>query len=303
MTERIIDISETPARLSVDLDRLVVESGGQKTTVPLDQVGGLIVSCPGVTYTQAVLSGLLRGGGWFVCCDERHMPVGLLAPFAANTVQTERFALQAVLSVPKKKQLWAQVVRTKVAGQAKTLRAVIGDDNGLSALSGKVKSGDSGNIEALAARLYWPALFRTPDFRRDPDAEGVNGLLNYAYAILRAGMARAICGAGLHPSLGLHHHNRYDAYCLASDLMEPFRPLADRVVADLTRERGMDAALDAKIKRLLLGALTSRHRVAGERRTIFDLMGGLASSLAEVVMGRRSGLRLPDVDYEAEQES
>ncbi|WP_051384402.1 type II CRISPR-associated endonuclease Cas1 [Nitratidesulfovibrio termitidis] len=294
MIDRILDIAATPARLSVSNSLLVVEVGNSKETVPLHNLGAVVVSCPGVTYTQAVLAGLAGAGVPFICCDARHQPVGMLLPLTDNSVQAERFRRQADLNLPTRKRLWQQLVRAKVLAQAAAVRRLGGDGTRLAALAGRVRSGDPDNVEAQAARLYWPLCFGS-DFTRDRDSGGVNARLNYGYAILRAMVGRAVCGAGLHPSLGLHHHNRYDAFCLASDMMEPFRPLVDTVVAGM-EPCGPGAELDGAAKRALLEGVCGRFAVEEEARTLWDIVTRACSSLAGVVGGARRGLWLPPVE-------
>ena len=296
MTERLIDLSDQPPRLSVNLSRLVIH-GHEKpdATVPLSDIAVLVVSHPCVTYTHAVLAGLIQSGGAFVVCNNRHMPVAMLLPIESHSTQAERFVRQTEASEPTKKRLWQQTIEAKVRAQGRLLSELHGDDKGLLALARRVKSGDSTNIEAQASRRYWPALFSDRKFRRHRDALDQNRLLNYGYAVLRAIVARAICAAGLHPSFGIHHHNRYDAFCLADDLMEPFRPIVDRAVAQWVAERGGDTALDRDAKAALLSALTGRLTLDGESRTLFDIVARTASSLAAVFAGKRKGLVLPEV--------
>lgn len=345
MGDRILDISDRPAFLSVrnsllvirflspppqpspregsgfvhpdplpageggpaDRDRVRGESGGDtaapeaewrhrgapkdETTIPLSELAALIVSHPQVSYTHAVLPGLAAAGAIFVACDEKHLPAAMLLPLVTHSTQTERFAAQAQLSLPARKRLWQEIVRAKLLAQARLLAERTGQDWGLEPMAARVRSGDAGNLESLAARIYWRALFG--DFRRDPEGEGVNACLNYGYAVVRAVVARALCGAGLHPSFGLHHHNRYDAFCLADDLMEPFRPLVDRVVARLCDKRGMEVTLDKEAKRSLLEGVLARYTAEGESRTLFDWASRAASSLAAVVEGREQKLFLP----------
>ncbi|MBZ0254251.1 MAG: type II CRISPR-associated endonuclease Cas1, partial [Candidatus Methylomirabilis sp.] len=234
-------------------------------------------------------------GGAFVACDEKHLPVGMLLPIDAHFVQAERFARQAEAAFPVKKRLWKQVVQAKIRAQGRLLDALHGKDMGLLPMAGRVRSGDPDNLEAQASRRYWGALFDKPGFRRDRTAEDANRNLNYGYAVLRAIVARAVCAAGLHPSLGLHHHNRYDAFCLADDLMEPFRPVVDGAVVRWVRERGEGAPFDREAKARLLEALTGRFEAEGEARTLFDLAARAASSLAGVFLGERADLALPEL--------
>lgn len=184
-----------------------------------------------------------------VTSDARHQPTGMLLPLAANTLQTERFAAQAALNQPLRKQLWKQVVQAKIRWQAKVLHDITGSDALLTGLVRKVRSGDPENVEAQAARRYWSRLFPEGGFKRDRDAVDQNRYLNYGYAILRALTARSLCAAGLHPSLGIHHSNRYNAYCLADDFMEPFRPFVDLRVYRLVGEHGNERSLDGELRR------------------------------------------------------
>jgi len=167
-----------------------------------------------------------------------------------------------------------------------------GQDHGLRALAAEVRSGDPENVEARGARLYWPALFGEA-FRRDRDAADLNRHLNYGYAVLRAITARAVCAAGLHPSLGIHHHNRYDAFCLADDVMEPFRPLVDRLVVNLHDRNGPDLPLDRDTKRALLASLLERYEFEDETRSLFDWVNRTASSLAAVICEEAEKVYLP----------
>jgi len=291
MIERVIDLSEEGAELSVSLSRLVIRCAESEVTVPLAEIAALIVTHPAVRYTHAVLTGIAAHGGSVVLCNEKRLPAAMLLPLEANWLQAGRFAQQAAAPLPTKKKLWKQLVRAKVIAQARLLMRVAGDDCGLLELAKRVRSGDSTNIEAQASRRYWPALFGA-GFSRDPDGGGVNSLLNYGYAVLRALVARAICAAGLHPSLGLHHHNRYDPFCLADDLMEPFRPVVDEVVSPLAACGTV--LLDKASKRALIGALTGkRFELEGESRTLFAVLERLAWSLGAVFARERSHLLLP----------
>jgi len=295
MIERIIDLSEEPARLRVRNKLLVIERDSTgETTIPLVDIAALVVSHPCVTFTHAVLSRLAEAGGAFVVCNGSHLPIGMLLPLESHFVQTERFALQASVSLPTRKRLWKQIVKSKVRAQANLLLRLRDEDYGLLSLARRVRSGDPENIESQASRRYWQALFADEGFRRSDDEDHRNAHLNYGYAVLRAVVARAICAAGLHPSLGLHHHNRYDTFCLADDLMEPLRPVVDGVVARRVREREELSSLDATGKKGLLEALLGRFNVDGESRTLFDLVARTASSLADIFAGQRRDLILPE---------
>jgi CRISPR-associated protein Cas1 len=341
MTDRILDISDRPARLTARGGLLVIdlakswgasshceapaatpapgdgspvardpESGlrardSQSQSIPFADIAVLITSHPQISFTQAVLAGLAAAGGMFIVSDERHLPAAMLLPLSTHSTQTERFAQQAAVSLPTRKRTWQQIVQAKLRAQGRLLEEVTGKNGGLDLLAGKVRSGDPDNLEAQAARIYWQALFgegsaASPEqvFRRDREGGGVNPHLNYGYAVLRAVVARALCGAGLHPSLGIHHHNRYDTFCLADDLMEPFRPLVDRVVAKLPRDGVTPASppaaqLDKDAKKAILEGLLVRYTGDGESRTLFDWVSRSASSLAAIIEERSEKLEIP----------
>ena len=195
------------------------------------------------------------------------------------------------MSLPLRKRLWQQLVQAKIGAQAAVLRERTGSAAPLDAMTAKVRSGDPDNTEAQAARAYWPRLFG-PEFRRDRTAEGANALLNYGYAVLRAAVARAVCGAGLHPSVGLHHHNRYDALCLASDLMEPMRPLVDRIVHGLL-DGGDAPPVDKHTKPALLAVLHEGVWVDNREFPLLTALQTLAVSLRHAAEEGRGRLDLP----------
>jgi len=295
MTNRILDFSEAPVRLRVRYEQLLIKRDEQPdASVPLAELAVVVAAHPQVTYTQAVLSGLAEAGGAFVACNRKHLPVGMFLPLVAHHAQAERFAAQARAPRPLCKRVWRQIVRAKITAQARTLEGLHGTDFGIKRLVGLVRSGDPANVEARASRRYWPRLFADLDFRRHRENEDENALLNYGYAVLRAIIARAVCGAGLHPSLGIHHHNRYDAYPLADDLMEPFRPLVDRAVAEYLAAHDAPYGVERAAKQYIIGALTARFLLAGEQRTLFDVAAHLTASLAHMFLGYADELELPD---------
>ncbi len=297
MTERILDLSEHPAKLWVRNGLLVIrrELEQPEITMPLSEIAVVIASHPQVSFTHAVLAGLAEAGASFIACNEKHMPAAMLLPLETHSLQTERFTRQAQLPLPRRKRLWQQIVRAKILAQARTLAARGRQEPRLLHLASQVRSGDPANGEAQAARIYWPLVFPRKDFRRDTDGAGANSCLNYGYAVLRALTARAICAAGLHPSLGIHHHNRYHPFCLADDLMEPLRPVVDRAVAALWDTRGKEPELDREAKRALLAALLARFDSDDESRTLFDWMARMAFSLAAVMEGRAEKLYIPEL--------
>lgn len=262
----------------------------------MDDLAVLILGNPRILVSQPALAAIVGAGGAVLVCDERRLPVGMLLPLAANITSRERIEAQIGASLPLCKQLWKHVVAAKIRNQAAVLGALHGSAMGLTALVRRVRSGDPANIEAQAARHYWSVLFGEGEFHRRPDGDGPNSMLNYAYAVLRALVARAICAAGLHPSIGIHHHNRYDSFALADDLIEPLRPVADMAVAEYVKEHGFDAALDKSSKRALGEVLHGCVVLDGERRTVADACGRMAASLAQVFLGQRRDVLLPALD-------
>lgn len=295
MINHVIDLANQAARLSVRHRQLVIETADPSpTSLPLGEVAVLIASHPQITLTQPVLSGLAEAGGVCIICDAKSRPVATMFPLVAHHVQTERLAAQAGTSLPTKKRLWKQIVCNKIDSQATVLKELYGEDYGLGRLIRRVRSGDVSNVEAMASRRYWRRVFGDETFRRDPNRDDQNRYLNYGYAVLRAVAARAITGAGLHPSLGIHHHNRYNPFCLADDLMEPFRPRVDLLVARLLKEYSPRSELTPEIKQRLLGFLEERYLIEDERRSLFDALSRMAQSLADVFLKRRRLLILPD---------
>lgn len=298
MIDRIIDIAESGAYLRENGGLLEIELRGEKegrSSVPLGEVAAVILSHPQITCTRGVLSGLMKAGAVVVVCDEQFMPVGMMVPLVGYWAPAQRMAAQVRAGVPMRKRLWQRIVKAKIRAQGAVLKRMRGDDMGLGELARRVRSGDPENLEGQASRIYWPALFG-PNFYRNPGLPDQNRFLNYGYAVLRAAVARAICAAGLHPGVGLHHHHREDAYCLADDLMEPFRPLIDRAVAEMMEEGvAADAPLSKEIKARLIQPVMGRYRLRGEERTLLDILGRLAGSLGEIFEGREKRLNLPDI--------
>ncbi|MCA9061130.1 MAG: type II CRISPR-associated endonuclease Cas1 [Planctomycetaceae bacterium] len=294
MRNRILEISQQPARLKVEHRQLVLQHARDSPrSIPLEDVAVLIVAHPQVSYTQAVLSELVNNGGVLVTCDRSRMPNGMLLPLEAHSTQTARFQQQFRMPLPRKKRLWQQVVRGKIAMQAFLLVELTGRDHGLTPLLAQVRSGDPTNVEARAARMYWTALLGK-DFRRDRGAEDINAMLNYGYAILRAAMARAVCAAGLHPSVGLHHQNQYNAWCLADDMMEPFRPCVDRVVYRLSQGGASVPEMSQQTRGSILAGLTGWVRIGQTQRTFFDSLTLAAQSLWRAIQNPAEALELPE---------
>jgi CRISPR-associated protein Cas1 len=291
---RILDITETGARLSLSLERLMVTGGdASQVAVPIEDLGVVVLGSPEITITQPAIAGLMRAGAALIVCDHRRLPSGMMLPFQGHHLQTARMRAQAAVTAPLRKRVWQQLIQAKIRFQGEFLENVTGRDLGLIALSTRVRSGDPENLEAQAARRYWRGLPLPHGFRRSVETRDLNQFLNYGYALLRAVVARAICAAGLHPSLGVHHRNQFNAYCLADDLMEPFRPVVDGVVVRHRELFQQSPILSVQTKQLLLEGIMRSHAVGEVKRRLPDAVQLLASSLAKVLVERSGNLELP----------
>lgn len=307
MGERILEIAN-PARLSVKDSQLVIEREGLLPFItPVSDISTLLLAHPQVTLTEAVISRLAEAGAMVVTIDRNFLPIAMTLPLQIHSLQTERLTAQIALGPVPRKRLWQQIVKAKIRAQANLLKELYGSDGGLAPAAARVRSGDANNLEAQAARRYWGLLFADPKFRRgsDPNESGPdqNRHLDYGYTVLRAAVARAICAVGLHPSIGLRHHNRYDAFCLAADLMEPFRPLIDRRVVSWIAHHPASAPLDNSAKKWLIEAVTMRYWIEREERILSDILFRVASSLAAVLSGSRERLDLPETLTPCQDES
>ena len=299
MTNRILDFSQNACRLRIRNDCLEVssEAGAATATIALEDIESVVLSHPQISVTQAVLGRLASFGIAVVSCDERQRPVGMLLPLEGHQSQRARFEAQCGLSEPRKKRLWQTIVQAKISAQGQVLNEFAGSDYGVGAMVKRVGSGDPGNVEAQAARRYWPLLFREERFRRRDEEDTRNHLLNYGYAVLRAAVTRRLCGTGLHPSFTLHHSSPYNTFPLADDVMEPYRPAVDRVVRLESERRlseGVELALDAESKKAVIGALTMRYRVEGELRTLLDVVTRNCQALAASIMDKNVIYSIPE---------
>ncbi len=296
MSERILDLAERALYLRCENECLVLEDrqgGAPPTSLPLGELGAVILANPALSLSHAAIAGLARHKVPLVACDERRIPIGMLLPLQAHHTQVERFTAQVSLGAPRRKRLWQSVVRAKILGQARSLELLGRADVGLAQMAARVRSGDSENVEAQAAQRYWKALFEDGSFRRSREGAPPNNALNYGYAVLRATVARAICGSGLHPSFGLHHHNRYDSFALASDLMEPFRPMIDVRVAELCRREAIGEDLERDARGYLLEGFLARYSDGNESRTLSDWVLRSAQSLVRAIGDPKAKLDLP----------
>ncbi len=296
MIRKTLEFSTPGTRLSVSHRQLVIERPGLlKVTRPIEDLGVVIVDDVRATYTQSVFLELLDAGATVLVSGRNHLPVGMMLPLDAHHVQTERHRAQVAVREPVKKRIWQALIRAKITQQATVLMHFAGEHGGLVPMAKRVRSGDPDNLEAQAAQRYWPRLFGAV-FRRDRDADGVNALLNYGYAVVRAAIARAIVAAGLIPSLGVHHRNRGNPFCLADDLFEPYRPYVDwRVKLLIDEGEAPPPELSQQGTRAALLSLFNETVQVGERRMpLLSALQAGAASLCRALTGGDLDLSLPE---------
>lgn len=265
------------------------------TSVPIEDIGIVLLDHRQITITQALLAALLENNTAVITCDSTHHPLGLMMPLCGHHIQQEKFRAQLNASEPLKKQLWQHTVQAKISNQAALLQQNGIDAANMNHWADSVKSGDSENHEARAAAYYWKNIFPAEmNFFRERYGASPNNLLNYGYAILRAIIARALVGSGLLPTLGIHHHNKYNAYCLADDIMEPFRPFADKIVLKIVRSGEDYSELSKGIKQELLGIATADILIDGERSPLMVGVQRTTASLAKCFEGERRKIIYPE---------
>ena len=287
-----------PAYLKTKNEQLVFESinNGETKTIPIEDIGILIIDHQQITITQALIAKLLENNIALITCDSRHHPTGLLLNLCGNTLQSKRFQAQVEATLPLKKQLWQQTVSAKINNQACILERIQVGAKNLRNWAKEVKSGDTENREAVAAAYYWKNIFAIfTAFKRDPEGEPPNNLLNYGYAILRAVVARNLVASGLLPTLGIFHRNQYNAYCLADDIMEPYRPFVDKVVWDIVRMNGIYLELNPAMKRQLLGIPVIDVIINGEKSPLMVAVQKTSASLAKCFEGKTRKILYPEV--------
>ncbi|WP_152269939.1 type II CRISPR-associated endonuclease Cas1 [Agriterribacter humi] len=287
-----------PAYLKTNNEQLVVEmhGTGETKSTPIEDIGLLILDNQQITITQALLSKLLANNTAVISCDDTHHPSGMLFNLDGNSLQSQKFKAQVEASVPLKKQLWQQTVMCKIENQAALLQHEREEYKLLLTYAKDVKSGDSENHEARAAAYYWKRIF--PDFlqfRRERYGPPPNNLLNYGYAILRALVARSLTSSGLLPTLGIHHRNQYNAYCLADDIMEPYRPFVDKVVCQIIRGNGKFLEMTPNMKKALLEIPAMDVQADGQKSPLMNAVQRTTASLAKCFEGKSRKILYPEL--------
>ena len=271
-----------------------------EVTKPVEDIGVVVLDNRQITITQGLIEALLDNNCAIITCDSRSMPVGLMLRLCCNTVQSERFSDQLKASLPLRKQLWQQTIKAKIRNQAAVLSACTGNEaKNMLRWEDDVKSGDPDNLEGRAAAYYWKNIFagfpEINDFTRGRDGFPPNNLLNYGYAILRAVVARALVSSGMLPTMGIHHHNRYNAYCLADDIMEPYRPYVDELVFGLIAENdGCVPDITKEIKARLLSVPTLEVVIGGRRSPLMVAVTQTTASLYKCFSGELRRISYPE---------
>jgi len=293
MFHRVVEIQDENRYVSLERGFLKISQGNTKIgQVPIDDVAVLLVSAQSVSFSKHILNELAERGGISVLCGRNYAPQSMVMPVSGNYMQAGVIKTQIEASQPFKKNIWKKIVEKKLQNQSKALLACGNAEMAarLETISGTVKSGDTSNREAVGAKLYWKALFGDT-FKRDKDGDGINALLNYGYAVVRASFSRAICAAGLLPSFGVFHENALNPFCLADDFIEPFRPIADSVIWQLTREAVPE--LTPETKRHLVDILLVELETSEGRSPLCQAAHYLCSSYVKALKNKKPEISIP----------
>lgn len=277
-----------PAYLKTTNEQLVIELKDSDTpqSAPIEDIGLIILDHQQITITQALMAKLLANNTALITCDDTHHPTGLLLSLDGHSLQSQKFQAQIEASAPLKKQLWQQTIAAKIENQAAMLAFRREENKLMLRLAENVKSGDSENAEAQAAVYYWKKVFpEFLNFRRERHGPTPNNLLNYGYAILRALVARSLVGSGLLPTLGIFHRNQYNAYCLADDIMEPYRPFVDFTVYQIIRNNGTNLEMTPAMKKSLLQLPAMDVMMENKKTPLINAVQRTTASLAKCFEG------------------
>lgn len=284
-----------PTHLSVQQQQLLIKTEDKEVKVAIEDIGVIVIDHYQISVTHAVLHKLLENNAAIITCNDKHHPTGLMLNLDGHTQQSEKFQAQVEASEPLKKQLWQQTIKAKIQNQSAVLEKWEIDNSYLKRYAQLVLSGDTSNQEAQAARYYWKVLFNEEDpfFVRERFGEYPNNFLNYGYAILRATVARGLVSSGLLPTLGIHHRNKYNAYCLADDIMEPYRPYVDHLVKEVMLENE-EQELTTEIKRRLLNIPNIDLRIDGKDSPLMVGLQRTTASLAACFEGKTKKILYPE---------
>lgn len=286
-----------PAHIRTELKQLKITiktDPPQEKSIPIEDIGVVIIDHPQISITSGAISELMNNNVALISCNANYLPQALMLPFEGHHIQTQRMHAQIKANEPLKKNLWAQTIQHKIYNQSVLLEKQGVHNHPLHQYMKEVKSGDSTNREAAAANYYWSHLFPDkPHFNREPKGEYPNNLLNYGYAILRSVIARALVSAGLFPSIGIYHKNKYNAYCLADDIMEPYRPYVDELVIRLMKKYPDEVEINTTLKKELLSIPVLDVIIDNETSPLMIAAQRTATSLAHCFLGEKRKLLYP----------
>ncbi len=288
-----------PAYLSLKNDQLCIKvnpsnKDSQEVTRPIEDIGVIIMDHGQITITHQAIRALQRNKSAIISCDDSHMPAGLMLPFNANSLQSKVMKTQLSASLPLNKNLWQQTIKAKIHNQIAVLRYYGKNTKRLKVLVERVQSGDPNNIEGQASAYYWKTLI--DGFVRDQYGDPPNGMLNYGYAIIRSMVARAIVASGLHPTLGIFHKNQYNAYCLADDIMEPYRPFVDAKVLSICHQKeSLEGFLNKNDRASILSVMTADAKYGNKKRPLYIGLSMTTASLVQCYEGKKRKILYPEI--------
>jgi len=271
--------------------QLSIQNEYRKASIPIEDIGYIVLDHPEIYISIPALNLLIENNTAVIICNTSHLPNGMFLNLNSHHTQQEIFKNQINASVPLKKQLWQQTIIEKIQNQGVLLNKITQSKNKFPFLASKVLSGDTSNMEAVAANFYWKSFFEI-NFKRERFGNYPNNFLNYGYAILRAATARALSGSGLLNTLGIHHKSKYNAFALADDIMEPFRPIVDEAVYTIMQHYD-EQELNTEIKSILLQILTRTVYFKTEKSTLMVALQKTASSLQQCYSGKRKKIKYP----------
>ncbi len=283
--------------ISAKNEQLVFKKFSDETlhSVPIEEIGIIEIDSAGISISKSVLSKLSEYGAAAIVCDSTHHPCGIYLPLYSNTLHSKRIKVQAGMTLPQKKSAWKAVVKAKILNQYYALKQTGRDVKSILDLSGRVKSGDSDNREGAAASIYWKKIFGNKKFKREREGKYPNNLLNYGYTILRTVIARAIVSSGLHPALGLFHKNQYNPFCLADDLMEPYRPFVDLMVHEIYKENGQADELTPELKARMLIIPQLDTVMSGKTRPLMVAAQKTSISFYQFIENSKGEIKCPEL--------
>lgn len=282
---------ENKASISTKNLQLVIKTETRESTIPIEDIGYIVIDHPEIYLSIPALNLLIDNNTAVIICNTNHLPNGMFLNLNSHHIQQEIFKNQINASAPLKKQLWQQTITEKITNQGILLQKITSKNNNFEFLASKVLSGDSSNMEGVAANFYWKSFFEH-NFKRERFGDYPNNFLNYGYAILRAATARALSGSGLLNTLGIHHKSKYNAFALADDIMEPFRPIVDEKVAEIMQNYS-EQELNTAIKAELLQILTRTVYFKDEKSPLMVALQKTASSLQQCYTGERKKIKYP----------